>query len=84
MTEPTISASVQGGSVGVGAASFVIIGTQYIGAPLPSQPSEDIKEGVIPLCPYPGLAYFGPQDGALFFGREAAIAQLRRPWRGGR
>jgi hypothetical protein len=33
-------------------------------------------EGAIPPCPYPGLAYFRPQDSALFFGRGAAITRL--------
>ena len=27
-------------------------------------------------CPYPGLAYFGPNDADLFFGRDAAITRL--------
>ena len=35
-----------------------------------------IDEGTIPPCPYPGLAYFGPHDSALFFGRNAAIERL--------
>jgi hypothetical protein len=30
----------------------------------------------IPPCPYPGLAYFGPGDADLFFGRDAAVARL--------
>ena len=29
-------------------------------------------------CPYPGLAYFGPDDAARFFGRDAAIDRLTR------
>src|SRR5262249_49448146 len=27
-------------------------------------------------CPYPGLAYFGPGNAGLFFGRDAAIGRL--------
>jgi hypothetical protein len=30
----------------------------------------------IPACPYPGLASFGPGDAGLFFGRDAAVADL--------
>lgn len=30
----------------------------------------------IPVCPYPGLASFGPGDAGLFFGRDAAVADL--------
>jgi hypothetical protein len=30
----------------------------------------------IPPCPYPGLAYFGPDDADLFFGRDGAVARL--------
>ncbi|MGA7383819.1 MAG: ATP-binding protein [Methylocella sp.] len=30
----------------------------------------------IPSCPYPGLAYFGPEDADLFFGREEAVTRL--------
>jgi energy-coupling factor transporter ATP-binding protein EcfA2 len=32
--------------------------------------------GLIPPCPYPGLAYFGPNDASRFFGREQAIQAL--------
>ena len=32
--------------------------------------------GDIPLCPYKGLAYFGPEDAGRFFGRDAATERL--------
>lgn len=32
--------------------------------------------GPIPPCPYPGLAYFGPNDASRFFGREQATQAL--------
>jgi hypothetical protein len=76
MTEPAIATHVEGGAVGVGSARFVRIENFYVGAPVPAQPSPENTESAIPPCPYPGLAYYGPQDSALFFGRDAAIAQL--------
>jgi len=60
----------------IGAQSVVIENLSFYGSALPEQPPQDIDEGAIPPCPYPGLAYFGPQDSALFFGRDAAIARL--------
>src|SRR5262249_57297725 len=37
--------------------------------------TDAVGEPITP-CPYPGLAYFGPGDADLFFGRDAAIARL--------
>jgi formylglycine-generating enzyme required for sulfatase activity len=72
-----IKTDVHGGVVQgvIGAQSVVIENLSFYGA-LPGQPPQDIDEGTIPPCPYPGLAYFGPQDSRLFFGRDAAIARL--------
>lgn len=75
MSDTSISATVQtGGVAGVAGASFVHIEnlTQYAAAPPPAPPAA----GPVPPCPYPGLAYFGPQDSTRFFGREKAIAAL--------
>jgi hypothetical protein len=36
----------------------------------------DTAVGPIAPSPYPGLAYFGPRDADLFFGRDAAIERL--------
>jgi hypothetical protein len=44
----------------------------------PTAPPQAIDDGAPPPCPYPGLAYFGPRDAALFFGRDAAIARLEK------
>src|SRR5215467_13144809 len=30
----------------------------------------------LPSCPYPGLAYFGPEDSSLFYGRDGTIDRL--------
>jgi formylglycine-generating enzyme required for sulfatase activity len=60
----------------VGAHSVVVENLNIYNSTLPPQPSQDVKEGAIPPCPYPGLAHFRPQDSALFFGRDAAIARL--------
>ena len=34
------------------------------------------SKSAIPPSPYPGLAYFGPADSRLFFGRDHAIGRL--------
>ena len=60
----------------VGAGTVRIENLTFYGSALPTQPAQKMDEGAIPPCPYPGLAYFGPQDSALFFGRDAAIARL--------
>ena len=76
MGEMTINATVAtGGVAGVAGAGVVNIENfiQNVG-PVPLSPKGD--EGPIPRCPYPGLAYFGPQDAARFFGREQAIQAL--------
>jgi ABC-type oligopeptide transport system ATPase subunit len=38
----------------------------------------DVSRDRIPLCPYPGLSYFGPNNAAMFFGRDAAITHLEQ------
>lgn len=78
MSETEITATVNGGAAGILGARDVRIQTQIIinnfyGAePTRAVPSA----GPIPPCPYPGLAYFGPQDVSRFFGREQAIQAL--------
>ena len=72
MGDTSISATVSGGAAGVVGAQVVRIENLYVGAPAPPRP----LVGPIPPCPYPGLAYFGPQDAARFFGREQAIQAL--------
>jgi hypothetical protein len=37
--------------------------------------ADAVGEPIVP-CPYPGLAYFGPGDADLFFGRDAAVNRL--------
>jgi hypothetical protein len=77
MNEPDISATIQGGSVGVAGAQTVFIANLNVGvSALPAGPAREINKATIPPCPYPGLAYFGPRDGALFFGRDTTIARL--------
>jgi hypothetical protein len=43
--------------------------------PIGTAPSPPLTDFIIP-CPYPGLAYFGPQDASRFFGREPEIQAL--------
>ena len=78
MTETAINANVQtGGVAGVAGAAYVHIEnlTQFAAAPAPVPPP---AAGPIPPCPYPGLAYFGPEASARYFGRDEAIRALER------
>jgi WD40 repeat protein len=74
-----IEAIIEGGIVQgvVGASSVLIENLNFYGSALPGQPPQKVDETTIPQCPYPGLAYFGPKDCGLFFGREAAITPLK-------
>jgi WD40 repeat protein len=76
MSETAIQATVEGGVAAVAGAAYVHIEnlTQYAAAPAPAPHFA----GPVPPCPYPGLAYFGPQDSTRFFGREEAIKALER------
>jgi hypothetical protein len=78
-TTAAVNVTVEGGSVQgiVGAGSVVVENLIFYGSTLPVHPPQEIDEGTIPPCPYPGLAYFTPQNSALFFGRETAIARLQ-------
>jgi hypothetical protein len=77
MADPGVETKIAGGSqtgiIGVrsvSAGSIVI--NNYPGAsPEPVAAREEIG-----ACPYPGLAYFEPNDAARFFGRDAAIDRL--------
>jgi formylglycine-generating enzyme required for sulfatase activity len=76
MADTSVSTTIEGGAIqGVVGAGQVVIHNLYVGAAAPPAP-EAIEDGAIPPCPYPGLAYFGPQDSSIFFGREKAIAAL--------
>src|SRR5258708_15379926 len=74
----TIRTDVSGGVVQgfIGTESVRIENLNFYGS-LPTQPPQEADEGRIPPCPYPGLAYFGPQDSALFCGRTTAIWRLQ-------
>jgi hypothetical protein len=80
MAGATVNTAIEGGTVqGIVGAGTVHIEnlTLYAAAQLPAEPPQENEDRApIPPCPYPGLAYFGPQDRALFFGRERAIARL--------
>ena len=74
MKETSINSTVSGGAVGVAGAQMVRIENLYVGSAVAVEPAK--PPGHIPACPYPGLAYFGPEDAARFFGREKAIKAL--------
>src|SRR5215472_1204841 len=78
MPNGTIETTVTGGQIqGVAGAGTVHIEnfTIYNRAVEELAAADPIGEP-LPPCPYPGLAYFGPEDADLFFGRDAAIARL--------
>jgi hypothetical protein len=81
MTDRAITATIQGGHIqGVAGAGSVVIENFTIYNQRAVEEAADNGAGPepIPPNPYPGLAYFGPDDAALFFGRDAAIASLAK------
>ena len=78
MTDAIVETTVTGGQIqGVAGAGTVHIENFTIYNRAVEEPAAtDAAAGPIAPCPYPGLAYFGPGDADLFFGRDAAIARL--------
>ncbi len=78
MTNGTIETTITGGRIqGVAGAGTVHIENFTIYNRVVEEPAAaDAAAGPIARCPYPGLAYFGPEHADLFFGRDAAIARL--------
>src|ERR1700758_5350385 len=78
MTNGTIETTITGGRIqGVAGAGTVHIENFTIYNRAVEEPAAaDVAVGPIAPSPYPGLAYFGPGDADLFFGRDAAIARL--------
>lgn len=74
MRKPSTKATVSGGVVGVAGAQVVRIENLYVGATASTEPARPVRS--IPSCPYPGLAYFGPDDANRFYGRKQAIQAL--------
>ena len=78
MADAKVETTISGGEIhGIAGAGSVVIEnfTIYNRAPEPVAPADTGAEP-IPPCPFPGLAYFGPDDADLFFGRDAAIDRL--------
>ena len=77
MTDRTVGVDVSGGQIQgiVGAGSVIIENLTFYGR-APEEPAQAAGAEPIGPCPYPGLAFFGPGDADLFFGRDAAIARL--------
>ncbi len=78
MTDSTIETTVTGGQIqGVAGAGRVFIENFTIyNRHVEESATTDTSGEPIPPCPYPGLAYFGPEDAELFFGRDKAITRL--------
>jgi hypothetical protein len=76
MSDARIETTITGGQIqGVaGAGSVVIENFTIYNRAVEETPAAEA--GPIAPCPYPGLAYFGPSDAELFFGRDAAIERL--------
>lgn len=78
MADSTVQTTINGGQnqgvLGAGVVHVGIINFHGRSAeqPVPAQ----ADAGPIPPCPYPGLAYFGPDEADLFFGRHTAIERL--------
>jgi len=76
MPDSNIALNISGGQIqGIVGAHSVFI-ENFIVYDHPAVPPAAADTEPIPPCPYPGLAYFGPNDADLFFGRDAAIARL--------
>ena len=78
MADAKVETTISGGEIyGIAGAGSVVIEnfTIYNHALEPVAPADTTAEP-IPPSPYPGLAYFGPGDADLFFGRDTAIDRL--------
>jgi hypothetical protein len=79
MTDGKIEATVTGAAtvIGpVGAHTVVIENFTVYNRSVEEPADTDVTGDSIAPCPYPGLAFFGPRDADLFFGRDAAITRL--------
>src|SRR5262245_23278260 len=77
MSDARIETTITGGQIqGVAGAGSVVIENFTIYNPAPDETPATTEAGPIGPCPYPGLAYFGPGDADLFFGRDAAVTRL--------
>src|SRR6516164_2478007 len=78
MADASIDTTITGGQIqGVAGAGTVVIENFTIyNRAVEAPPVIDVAGEPIAPCPYPGLAYFGPRDADVFFGRDTAIARL--------
>jgi WD domain, G-beta repeat len=75
LTGTTIHGGSQTGLIGVGTVTATSIIINNYAEPRPPADQTATSKEIAP-CPYPGLAYFGPDDAKLFFGRDEAIGKL--------
>jgi hypothetical protein len=77
MKKPKVGVKVSGGQIqGIVGASSVVVENLTFYSREPEESAQTTGAEPIGPCPYPGLAYFGPNDADLFFGRDAAITRL--------
>lgn len=77
VAEPAVSTAISGGTQSgiIGAATVTAAQIIINNYPLPV--AEPVAAaGTIGPCPYRGLAYFGPNDADVFFGRDDTIGKL--------
>ena len=82
--QQTVSEARYAATSATGSASIQIINYNYSG-PVPPEPPPPPGAGPASdadrPCPYRGLFHFGPNDAAVFFGREAVVDTLQRALR---
>jgi WD40 repeat protein len=77
MGDGTVKATVTGGEIqGIVGAGTVNIENLIFNRPVEASAVSETAGEPIGRCPFPGLAYFGPDDADQFFGRETAIERL--------
>jgi hypothetical protein len=77
MKKPKVGVKVSGGQIrGIVGAGSVVIENLTFYSRTAEEPAQTAGAEPIGPCPYPGLAYFGPSDANLFFGRDAAVTRL--------
>ena len=77
MTDSTVGVNVTGGRIeGIVGAHSVVIENLIFNSGAREEPAQAAAAEPIGQSPYPGLAFFGPSETDVFFGRDTAIARL--------
>ncbi len=78
MADSTVQTTITGGHIqGVAGAGTVHVGIMnFYGRAVEHALPAHVDAALVQPCPYPGLAYFGPDEANMFFGRDTAIKRL--------